>query len=133
MDPILIAFINKYLGVANTGDNPVNKGQCTGLVEVWIDEHKFPHVYGNAKDLLANADTTRYTVVTNGPNNFPPPGAILVWGASWGGGYGHTAIVVAANGMQVVTFEQNDPGGSPPLVATHSYDGVTGWLTLKGV
>ncbi len=131
MDAELIAFIRKYLGVANTGDNPVNKGQCTGLVEVWIDIHRLPHIYGNAKDLLANADPAHYTVTRNTPTDIPQPGAILVWGATWGGGYGHTAVVVAASLMQVVTFEQNDPEGAPPTVMTHDYAGVLGWIAFK--
>ena len=131
MDIELIAFVRKYLGVANTGDNPVNKGQCVGLIEVWIDEHKLPHIFGNAKDLLTNADRAHYTVTMNAPTNIPQPGAILVWGASWGGGYGHTAVVIAASLMQVVVFEQNDPDGSPPIVATHDYSGVLGWIAFK--
>ncbi len=131
MDPSLIAFIQKYLGVQNTGDTAANKGQCVGLIEVWVDEHHLPHLWGNAKDLLTNADPAHYAVVRNTPTNVPSPGAVLVWGSTWGGGFGHTAVVVAATEMRVVVFEQNDPDGSPPLVATHDYAGVIGWLTFK--
>jgi hypothetical protein len=131
MDPTLIAFIQRYLGVANTGDTPANRGQCVGLIEVWSDEHHLPHLWGNAKDLLANADPAHYTVVHNAPTNFPSPGSIVVWGSTWGGGYGHTAVVVAATELLIVVFEQNDPDGSPPVVATHDYSGVIGWLEFK--
>lgn len=129
----VISFIETHLGVAGSGDNPTNKGQCVGLIELWVDKYKLPHIWGNAVDLLREADPAHYTVVTNGPDNYPPSGAILVWGSSWGGGYGHTAVVVCATSMHVVTFEQNDPEGAPPLVATHTYDGVIGWIILKGV
>lgn len=128
MAPSLLAFIQSYLGKANTGDTPGNAGQCVGLVEVWIDANKRPHIGGNAVDLLNNADPKAYKLTRNGPSNFPPAGAIVCWDGSWGAGYGHTAIVVAASPMQLVVFEQNDPDGASPLVATHSYAGVAGWL-----
>lgn len=127
----LLTFLQNYLGVPNTGDTPGNKGQCVGLVEVWIDRLNHPHIVGNAVDLMANADRKSYTVVQNNPNNYPPAGAIVCWDGSWGGGYGHTAIVLAATSMQLAVFEQNDPDGAAPLVATHSYDGVAGWLIFK--
>jgi len=126
----LATFIATYLGVANTGDNPVNRGQCVGLVEQYLDANKKPLIAGNAKDLLNNADVRAYKVFHNTPTNVPPAGAILVWDASWGAGYGHTAIVVAANVNHVAVFEQNDPAGSPPIVATHGYQGVLGWITF---
>ena len=126
----LLPFLQRYLGAANTGDTDPNRGQCVGLVEVWIDANKRPHVIGNAVDLLNNAPPASYKVVRNGPNNFPPAGAIVCWDGSWGGGYGHTAIVVAATPLLLAVFEQNDPDGAPPVVATHSYDGVAGWLVF---
>jgi hypothetical protein len=127
----LLAFIQKYFGVANSGDTAQNKGQCVGLIECWIDTLKHPHIVGNAVDLMQNAMRTAYQVVENGPSNYPPAGAILCWDGSWGGGYGHTAIVVAASPMAVAVFEQNDPTGAAPLIATHSYGGVAGWIVPK--
>jgi len=126
----LATFISQYLGKANTGDTPQNAGQCVGLVEAWLDANKAPHVWGNAVDLLANADPKFYKRVSNIPTNFPPPGAIVCWRGTWGGGYGHTAIVVAANVNLLVVFEQNNPIGGAPVVATHNYSGVQGWLTF---
>ncbi len=131
MDTALLAFVQKYLGHANTGDTPGNMGQCVGLVEVWIDVNKHPHIAGNAVDLLDNADLAHYQLFRNGPTNFPPAGAIVCWDGSWGAGYGHCAVVLAANSMQLVVAEQNDPEGAAPLVATHSYGGVAGWLVFK--
>jgi CHAP domain len=124
----LATFITKYLGKANTGDNAANRGQCVGLIEAWLDENSKPHIWGNAAQLLANADPKTYRKTTNIPTNHPPPGAVVCWNSTWGGGFGHTAIVVAANVNALVVFEQNDPTGSPPVVATHNYSGVAGWL-----
>lgn len=131
MDTKLITFLLRYLGVPNVGTNPVNKGQCVGLIELWVAALGLPAVGGNAKDLPANADLAHYTVTKNGPNNFPLPGAVICWDASWGGGYGHTAVVVAANSMYLAVFEQNDPTGSPPVVSTHGYQGVESWFSPK--
>ena len=126
----LAAFITQYLGLANTGDTGPNKGQCVGLVEVWLDANKKPHIWGNAADLIANADPKIYKKTTNIPTNHPPPGAVVCWNGTWGGGDGHTAIVVAANVNLMAVFEQNNPIDSPPVVATHNYSGVQGWLTF---
>lgn len=131
MDAKLLSFIASYWGKANTGDTPENRGQCVGLVELWIDANKRPHIYGNAVDLLADAPTAAYTVVGNVPANYPPTGAIVCWGGTWGGGFGHTAVVVVATRDVLVVFEQNDPEGSAPVVAKHDYSGVQGWLVFK--
>ena len=131
MAEALLAFLLAYLGKAGSGDTPGNRGQCVGLVELWCDLHQKPHIAGNAVDLLANADPAAYVRTANGPRNYPPPGAIVCWDATWGAGYGHTAVVVAASPMQLVVFEQNDPEGAGPLVSTHSYGGVAGWLTFR--
>lgn len=126
-----MAFLFAWLGKANAGDTPGNKGQCVGLIELWLDANQHPHIAGNAVDLLGNADSAHYTRVNNSPFNYPPLGAIVCWDSSWGGGYGHCAVVVAATVLQLVVFEQNNPEGSVPIVATHSYAGVSGWLVMK--
>lgn len=131
MNDKLIAFVRKYLGVANSGTNSVNKGQCVGLVELWVGALALPAIPGNAKDLPGNADPHHYHVTQNGPVNYPAPGSVVCWNATWGGGYGHTAVVIAANGMYLAVFEQNNPTGYPPVLATHGYDGVEAWISAK--
>lgn len=126
----LMRFIALYFGLLMVGDTPENKGQCVGLVECWLDANLKTHVWGDAKALLWNADRNVYKVTENTPSNFPPLGAIVVWGATWGGGHGHTAIAVAANPERLAVFEQNNPVGSPPVLATHDYAGVLGWITF---
>jgi len=130
MNKTLMDFIQRYFYKENTGDTDVNRGQCVGLIEVWVDEHTAKHIPGNAKDLLDGARNLGYQVTYNGPDNYPPPGAIVVWDGTWGGGYGHTAIAVAADSMHLAVFEQNDPDGYPPLLATHDYSGVAGWIVI---
>jgi surface antigen len=127
----LIRFIALYFGIAFTGDTPENKGQCVGLVERWLDMNLKVHIWGDACNLLVNADKSVYKVTDNTPLNYPPLGAIVVWDASWGAGHGHCAIVVAANASRMAVFEENNPLGYPPVLATHGYSGVLGWLTFK--
>ena len=122
-------FIRTFLGVQGTGTTVGNTGECVGLVEKWLQHNGKPSIPGNAKDLIANAPHADYKATLNLPSNYPPVGAVVCWDGTWGGGYGHTAIVVASNLNKLVVFEQNDPTGAAPLVATHTYAGVSGWLT----
>lgn len=127
----ILGFVQRYLYAENTGDTALNRGQCVGLVEIWLDENKLPHIWGNAADLLKNADSNHYRVVVNGPVNFPAPGDIICWNTTWGSGAGHTAIVLVATSYHLVVFEQNNPEGSPPAVSTHDYRGIEGWLSFR--
>jgi CHAP domain len=126
----LVNFLAQYLGKAGTGDTPENKGQCVGLVEAWLDANARPHIWGNAKDLLANADLTVYRVYKNTPTNFPVWGDVLVWDGTWGNGDGHTGVVVAATPMLLAVFEANNPEGHAPQILMHDYTGVAGWIRL---
>jgi hypothetical protein len=125
----LADFMHKYLGLGNVGENPINRGQCVGLIEVWLTSQGKPHIDGNAVGLMANALRTVYKVTNNAPDNYPQPGDIVCWDKTWGGGFGHTAVVVAANSMFLAVFEQNDPEGYVCTVATHGYSGVAGWIS----
>lgn len=132
-------FINQYFGKTKQGNTPQNLGQCVGLCSLWQDALGAPHEYGNAKDFLNDADKALFDVVTNDPNNynqFPPVGAIMVWGSSWGNGFGHCGIVVLANGHSFTTFEQNDITnvdltGACEILNHANYSGVLGWLVFK--
>lgn len=126
----LISFIKLWFAHFQTGDTAENKGQCVGLVESWLDANSKPHIWGDACELLQVADRKVYKVYYNTTFNFPPLGAIVVWDATWGAGHGHCAIAVAADSMHLAVFEQNNPAFSPPVLATHGYSGVLGWLTF---
>lgn len=124
----LVKFVGLFLGQPKVGTNDANAGQCVGLVERWLGASGRRPVAGNAVDLLANAPAAALEVMYNTPTNFPAPGDIVCWDATWGNGCGHCAIVIAATEMALAVFEQNDPVGSPPIVATHDYTGVAGWI-----
>jgi hypothetical protein len=124
----LHTFIAEYAGRPNCGNTDANIGQCVGLVECWIDALRLPHVWGNALDLLVNAPAESYKHILNTPTNYPSPGDIVVWGGTWGNGYGHTGICVTGHVMEFTAFQQNDPIGSTPHIKLYSYGGVRGWL-----
>lgn len=128
----LQAFIDKYAGQANVGDTPENTGECVGLIEVWLNEQGHPaNVWGNAKDLLANAGP-EFVVISNTADNYPLPGDILCFNGRWGGGFGHTGVVTSANVDNFTLFEQNNPTGSAPHLVDHpNYSNVQGWMRLK--
>lgn len=128
----LLAFILQYYGIL-CGNTPENKGQCVGLISLWQDRLGISHEWGDAKDLLANADTSKFDVIyndVNNPNQFPLPGDVLVYGSTWGGGVGHTGVVLIADGNSIILFEQNNPGA--PIIKREPYNGLLGWLHLKG-
>lgn len=132
-------FITANTGKANVGDTQQNIGQCVGLIEVWTDNLGLPHTWGNAIDLLANADTNSFIVVLNhlgDTSQFPPDGAIVVLGKPYGlladGTYaGHTGISVNSDGNTLRLFEANDPDGSAPHMKDYAYDSCIGWLIPK--
>ena len=131
MSTSLLAFVAEFLGLGNVGTTAQNRGQCVGIVEEWIADNNHPAIWGNAIDLPLNADRAHYAVIQNMPTNYPAPGDIVCWGSSWGGGYGHTGIVLAANDSLLAVLEQNNPEGGHCTVATHDYSGVEGWIVLK--
>lgn len=80
---------------------------------------------GNAKDIYGQ-QPEHYDWVRNTPSGVPPKGSVFVYGAPWGGGYGHVGIVLAADVNTVTLLEQNDP--FPRVtVGTHNYNGCIGW------
>ncbi|MFB9653911.1 CHAP domain-containing protein [Pseudarthrobacter oxydans] len=128
----LQAFIDKYTGVAGVGNTPENTGECVGLVMVWTASKGLPHTWGHARDLLANADRKAFMVIADSETNYPEPGDVLCMDGRWGGGYGHTGIVVRADAQTYTLFEQNNPKGSAPHLVDHpNYYGVQGWMRSK--
>ncbi len=74
----LATFIHSALGHGNLGTNDVNKGQCTGLVALWLEQMHKPLIYADGKDMLTAADPKAYHVELNGPSNYPTPGAVVI-------------------------------------------------------
>lgn len=130
----LSEFISKYTGVPNVGNTDENKGECVGLVMVWVKNLGLSHFWGHAKDLFANAPSAEWDKIRNAPGIYPIPGSVMVWNGRTGGGYGHTAIVVSSDpdADTFTVFEQNSPLNAPPIVKTYtSWTNVTGWLIPK--
>jgi hypothetical protein len=124
---MLQELINQYNGQNGIGDTPQNDGQCVGLVEVWLDKIGAPHIWGNACDLAANADTNSYVITPNDPSYVPTEGDIAVLPAGWGGSsVGHTFIVApGTDATTLVAFEQNDRIGGGDG-SCRIFDGI-GW------
>ena len=132
MDKQLHDFIDKYNLQSNVGNTTDNKGECVGLVSVWLDIFKGPHIWGHAFSLLVNADRNYYDVFENTPAAIPLPGDIIVWKQGFNGTFGHTAIITKATLNTFEVFEQNNPFGAPcQLKSYKSYAYVDGWLRPK--
>lgn len=132
----LTQFIADLNGKGNIGNTPENKGQCVGLAFAWILNLNQSHFYGHAKDLYANAPTSEYTKIKNGPNVYPMAGDIPVWDKSVGGGFGHTAVVIGSSKEDdsFTVIEQNNPLGGACRVYTYKdWKGVIGWLRPKNL
>lgn len=111
-----------------------DQGQCTAVPHAWEQMLGLPIVYGNAKDTYDNADSALYDKTLNiegDLSNFPLPGAIVVWSDKWGSGFGHTAVVVNADGNTMRVLEQNDGDGGITHIGEHNYQDVIGWFYPK--
>jgi len=128
----LPSFIAAWLGKPCQYDQIV-LAECVDLVNQWaVSGLGKPRLWGNACDLLAQANPAVWWRTANGPTNAPAPGAIVCWKGDVTvhgiGPYGHTAICVSADAGWLVTFDQDWPPGSPPGLVVHDYQGVAGWL-----
>lgn len=133
MEQKLKDFINKWINKGGVGNTPENKGQCVGLVCVWVDELGLDHIWGNAKDLWKNYNPNQFDFVLNTADAYPIAGDIIVWNENMGGGFGHTAIATGKNnGDAFEVLEQNNPTGAGVRLHTYrNYANVIGWLKLK--
>lgn len=130
---MLQQFINQWNGKYVPSRGGIT-GQCVSLSQAWAEMNG---VTGTPVFPVATARQmggTRsdfFTWIPNTPEGVPQPGDIVVWGNSWGGGAGHTGVVVAANANTMDVFQQNNPTGKPALTKTERYNDCLGWLRLK--
>lgn len=109
---------------------------CVDLVRRYIKD-----VYGidpyvaippvvNAKDIWTKFNPKYFTKEVNGKLNFPAPGDIVIWGFYPGvtGWSGHVAVNITGAPMNLISFDQNYPTGTPCHRQLHNYKGVYGWL-----
>lgn len=99
--------------------------QCVDLTAAYTrDCVGGPNVFGNGKDWFSSgAASGAYTQVPAGAA--AQKGDIACWDGSWGGGYGHVAIVLADNGGSLATLSQN-PG--PARRMNLGKNGLMGYL-----
>lgn len=131
----LFEFIQKNDG-KKVGNTPENLGECVGCVSVWMDNLGIPHEWGNANDLLKNADLNYFDVISNTPDAIPQQGDVVVWNGNYNGSVGHTGIATGQNTdiNKFECFEQNDPLGSPCHLREYTtYAYIDGWLRPKVV
>ena len=110
--------------VANPEPNYNYKGQCVSLIQQYLYQvFGIPFkARGNAKDWANNADVLSY--FNKLPSSTPlQPGDILVYGANYGGGYGHIALI-DANGK---FFDQN---GIKSLAVSYRDTPFTGYICV---
>lgn len=122
-------FLNEYNGKRNVGNTTQNKGECVGLVAVWVDVLGLSHIWGHAMDLFANADEKFFTKILNTIDALPEAGDIVVFSKKYNGTFGHTGIATKTGEQTTFEcFQQNDPLGSNCHLKTYKYDNVIGWL-----
>lgn len=94
MDAQYQQFVASTIGRTDVGDTSGNHGQCVGLAEVWNDQLRLPHIWGDAWAMPDNADPNFFIVVTYVPGYRPPNYCLAVFPKGWGGSpVGHVAIV----------------------------------------
>lgn len=83
--------------------------QCVDLSKHWgnrVQGLRMAGSYGHGKDLARGlASTGLFTFYPASAQ--AQSGDVVSWGASWGRGYGHTAVVIADNGSSLRVMQQN--------------------------
>ena len=126
-------FINQYNGklVPSCGGY---SSQCVSLSQAWASANGvqgcpiFP--VPAAKDMVGIRGDV-FNWIANSPTGVPQSGDIMVWNTAVGV-YGHTAVFVNGNASSFTSFDINWPTGSLAHLQSHNYNGVVGWLRLKG-
>lgn len=108
--------------------------QCVDLFNFYyqtlVGVSPYSHGYGvpGAKDLW-NVPTDLFTKIPDSPSLVPQAGDVLIYGSTWGGGYGHVEMVsnVDSNGCTVVG---NNLNGNPRLPVQKTY---RTWAQMRGL
>jgi hypothetical protein len=128
-----LTFASRHLGQIVQSRGGLG-GECVDLVNLWLQEARgLPGVQANAVD-WRNVTLPGYIWVPNTAYDFPPEGAIAVWGrdATAGTGpFGHIALALAADNLHLLSFDQNWPTGDACRFVLHVYAGVLGWFMQR--
>jgi len=133
------AFIDearKYMWQTFVGTNASDKGQCVGLFnKVVLDKTGvlYPIQGANgAKDILTAKNTRPDLCVQvkndpKNPNQLPSVGDWVIWGATWGNGFGHVSCVESVSVTAFTGIEQNYTANTVTR-QQHNWTGVIGWI-----
>lgn len=133
------AFIDearKYMWQTFVGTNASDKGQCVGLFnKVVLDKTGvlYPIQGANgAKDILTAKNTRPDLCVQvkndpKNPNQLPSVGDAVIWGATWGNGWGHVSFAESVSVTAFTGIEQNFTANTVTR-QQHNYSGVIGWV-----
>lgn len=123
----LMEWVNKNLGKPIDIDGRYG-AQCVDLPNGYArDVFGLKYSSGNGKDKAANfARDYGWTFI--GPKETARAGDVVSWGPTWGGGYGHTGVVIADEGSRLRVFHQNPKA---PAIASLSKDGLVGYARPK--
>jgi hypothetical protein len=128
----IVAWCRGVVGRVLTAPGGVG-GQCVDLINVYLVARGGAPVRANAADFARAGAVPGWRWVPNGPGNAPVAGDIVVWRANVAGEgigpYGHIALAMAADSMQLLTLDQDWPYGAPVALVWHRYAGVEGWHT----
>lgn len=125
-----------YLGQSDIGTNSSDKGECVGLYnKVVLDVTGILYPLQGAqgaKDLMTckNTRPDLFQQIFDKPGDpawIPQPGDWVVWGSTWGNGYGHVACVKTADANSFTSVEQNFVYHKV-TEQWHDYKGVIGWI-----
>lgn len=98
--------------------------QCVDLVNGYArDVHKMKYSRGHGKDKVTNF-CRDYGWKFISPKDKAQIGDVVSWDSSWGGGYGHTGVVISDTGTYLKVFDQNPKA---PTVRTVRKDGLVGY------
>ena len=126
----------KYLGQSNIGTNQYDTGECVGLYnKVVLDVTGILYPLKGAqgaKDLITcqNTRPDLFQQIKNNPNDpnqIPQVGDWVVWGSTWGGGWGHVACVKTVSRDSFTSIEQNFVYHKV-TEQWHDWKGVIGWI-----
>ncbi len=108
-------------------------GQCVSVPSEFAVQNGWPELYG-AGDATAleiwnlDNETPPYQKIVNTPAGYPVAGDFLFFSGAYGGGAGHTGLVMSADTATITLFEQNDPYQSPAHYKAYNYANVLGWF-----
>ena len=105
-------FFNYYYQFL-TGNSPYNDGYgVPGAKDIW------------------NVGTDKFDKIADSASLVPQPGDVLIYGSTWGGGYGHVEVVISsdANGSNIVGQNLRGNATDPVTRVYRTWAGMRGLI-----